>query len=137
MPECRAPSSVGSTSIAFLLNVDAANNEARPIECTPWPHLNPKQDLSLQKVKVLYYKKKSGSCFVLQPPDLGFVLQPLYAACSIAPFELALMHHGIRQHDGAAHLQCRHCRFESHCLMHVARGIVQHTIAFQISVVHS
>ena len=43
---------------------------------------------------------------MLQPPDLGFVLQPLYAACSIAPFELALMHHGIRQHDGAAHLQC-------------------------------
>ena len=31
----------------------------------------------------------------------------------------------------------RHCRFELHCLMHVARGIVQHTIAFQISVLYS
>ena len=59
------------------------------------------------------------------------------AHLDVATFELALMHHGIRQHEGAAQLQCRHCRFESHFLMHVARGIVQHTIAFQISVVHS
>ena len=64
MPECRAPSSVGSTTIAFLLNVDAVSNEARPIECTPWPQ--PKQGFSLQNVKVFYCKNQEVACNILK-----------------------------------------------------------------------
>jgi hypothetical protein len=42
------------------------------------------------------------SCPGSQTPDLGFVLQPLYDA--ILPRLNWHLHHGILQHDGAAHL---------------------------------
>ena len=42
------------------------------------------------------------SCPGSQTPDLGFVLQPLYDA--ILPRLSWHLHHGILQHDGAAHL---------------------------------
>ena len=76
-----------------------------------------------------------------QTPDSGFLLLPLYDACLPLHIWICawIMAFGDRMLRPI--YRYRHCRFELqcelHCLMHVARGIVQHTIAYQISVLYS